>query len=252
MNAETANRLLQLNRLFYQTFAVQFSDTRQRLQPGVQRVLEKLPEQVRILDLGCGNGELWRTLRASGRSGLYVGLDFSPGLLEIAAGAVPEEPSALEGRFLQADLSEPDWDQTLAGFWEEAAGEIPGFNTALAFAVLHHLPGQELRRKTLQKVWRLLRPGGHFIHSNWQFLNSTRLRQRIQPWEAAGLSAGAADPGDALLDWRRGGQGLRYAHHFEEGELHALAQETGFQVLESFYSDGENSRLGLYQVWGKI
>ena len=35
-------------------------------------------------------------------------------------------------------------------------------------------------------------------------------------------------------------------------ELQILAAETGFQVVESFYSDGENERLGLYQVWEQI
>jgi hypothetical protein len=58
------------------------------------------------------------------------------------------------------------------------------------------------------------------------------------------------DAGDYLLDWRQGGSGLRYVHHFDEAELSALAATTGFRVLETFYSDGEGGRLGLYQVWG--
>jgi hypothetical protein len=31
-----------------------------------------------------------------------------------------------------------------------------------------------------------------------------------------GLSANDVDPGDYLLDWRSGGEGLRYIHHFSE------------------------------------
>ncbi len=57
------------------------------------------------------------------------------------------------------------------------------------------------------------------------------------------------DPGDYLLDWRRGGEGLRYVHHFSPEELAELAAETGFRVLETFWSDGEGGNLGLYQVW---
>jgi hypothetical protein len=42
---------------------------------------------------------------------------------------------------------------------------------------------------------------------------------------------------------------LRYVHHFSETELEQLAEAAGFEVIESFLSDGENNRLGLYQVW---
>jgi hypothetical protein len=31
--------------------------------------------------------------------------------------------------------------------------------------------------------------------------------------------------------------------------LEQLAAETGFHILETFSSDGENGALGLYQVW---
>ncbi|HNT25279.1 MAG TPA: hypothetical protein PKM21_12980, partial [Anaerolineales bacterium] len=58
------------------------------------------------------------------------------------------------------------------------------------------------------------------------------------------------EPGDYLLDWRQGGRGLRYVHAFGPAELARLAEQTGFVSLESFYSDGEGGRLGLYQVWG--
>ena len=57
------------------------------------------------------------------------------------------------------------------------------------------------------------------------------------------------DEGDYLLDWKRGGNGLRYVHHFSESELRSIANETGFQVYKSFLSDGYENRLGLYQLW---
>ena len=87
--------------------------------------------------------------------------------------------------------------------------------------------------------------------SNWQFLSSEKLKSRIQDWEKAGLSPVQVDEDDYLLDWRAGGPGLRYVHHFSEAELRALAAASGFQVTETFYSDGRNHRLGLYQVWEK-
>jgi hypothetical protein len=60
------------------------------------------------------------------------------------------------------------------------------------------------------------------------------------------------DAGDYLLDWRSGGEGLRYVHHFDEAELQGLAERSGFQIDETFYSDGETGNLGLYEIWKSI
>ena len=90
---------------------------------------------------------------------------------------------------------------------------------------------------------------GKFILSNWQFLNSEKLRKRIQDWSKADLSEQDVDSGDYLLDWRSGGEGLRYVHYFNEEELSSLAKATGFIIQDSFYSDGESGNLSLYQLW---
>ena len=82
-----------------------------------------------------------------------------------------------------------------------------------------------------------------------EVFNSEKLKRRIQPWETAGLSDADVDSGDYLLDWRSGGHGLRYAHHFSAEELGQMASETGFRAVESFLSDGESGNLGLYQIW---
>lgn len=232
-------RLIDINRQFYQTFALQFTATRQRLQPGVRCLMERLPLSADLLDLGCGSGELARSLARRGQLGSYLGLDFSTAILDEARKAQPQS-QAFSSRFLQADLTAEGWDAPLQGYQ-------PDF--ILAFAVLHHLPGQALRQKVLSKVRGLLKQDSLFIFSVWQFLNSPRLKARLQPWEAAGLTSAQVEPGDYLLDWRQGGRGLRYAHHFSTEELTALAAQSGFEVVETFLSDGEGGKLGLYQTW---
>jgi hypothetical protein len=94
-----------------------------------------------------------------------------------------------------------------------------------------------------------LSPGGKFIFSVWQFLNSPRLSKRIQAWSDIGLSASQVEQGDYLLDWRLGGHGLRYVHHFAADELERLASRCGFYRIEAFLSDGKGSNLSLYQTW---
>lgn len=141
---------------------------------------------------------------------------------------------------MQADLSSPKWKNSVP--------DSP-FEFIFAFAVLHHLPSREIRLSFLRQVRSLLAPGGRFVLSNWQFLNSPRLEARVQPWEAIGLSDSQVDEGDYLLDWRSGGQGVRYVHHFDGPELIELAAETGFQVEDEFLSDGKTGNLAMYQVW---
>lgn len=249
MKAETRNFLLDLNRRFYEDFAREFSATRQRLQPGVEQALAEYiwqaGEGLRILDLGCGNGELARRLAREGFRGSYIGLDFSAGLLEEAA---RHQPPSSQAEFFQADLGSEAWR---SGETAARLSSFAPFDRVLAFAVLHHLPGRALHRQVLQGVHRLLTPQGVFLHSEWQFLNSQRLVERIQPWEAVALPVQELEAGDYLLDWRSGGKGLRYVHHFSEAELELLAQESGFEVLETFYSDGQGGQLGLYQAWRK-
>ena len=239
MNSSTAARLIELNRDFYTRFGDSFSATRQRIQPGVRRVLETLKGDENILDLGCGNGELARVLAQRGHRGSYLGVDFSLPLLRDAE-SIPEGFSAT---FQQADLTALENSSFII--------HHSSFDIVFSFAALHHIPSRELRLNILNTVHELLKPDGFFIHSNWQFLNSEKLKARIQPWDVAAISESEVDAGDYLLDWRSGGAGLRYVHHYNEVELKELAEETGFHIQDVFYSDGETGNLGLYQVWGK-
>ena len=241
MDSATAARLIELNREFYDRFGESFSATRHRIQPGVRRVLNRLKGDESILDLGCGNGELARELAKRGHRGSYLGVDFSLPLLRDAESHL----EGLSATFKKVDL-------TKLSVFSDQLSITDHWSLITAFAVLHHIPSRELRLNILQVIRQLLKDDGLFIHSNWQFLNSEKLKARIQPWEGAAISSLDVDAGDYLLDWRSGGEGLRYVHHFSEEELAELAASAGFRVLETYYSDGEGGRLGLYQVWKPV
>ena len=139
-----------------------------------------------------------------------------------------------------ANLASPDWDTGIS---------LHEFDFILCFAVLHHIPSKILRLQFLKKVRALLAPEGRFVHSNWQFLNSEKLTNRIQSWEIIGLRDEMVDENDYLLDWRRGGEGLRYVHYFTNIELLSLATRTGFKISGMFVSDGASGNLALYHIW---
>jgi SAM-dependent methyltransferase len=187
------------------------------------------------LDLGCGNGHFLRELAGRGHEAALLGVDFSLPLLQDA--------ESTHGVFFrEADLSQLSVisDQlSVADHW----------SLITAFATLHHIPSTEMRLNILQTVRKLLKPDGKFILSNWQFLNSVKLRSRIQAWGRVEINDRDVDEGDYLLDWRSGGEGLRYAHQFSAEELSGLASQAGMSVTHSFLSDGEGGNLGLYQIW---
>lgn len=250
MKSEIARQLLDLNARFYAECAGSFSATRQRIQPGIVRVMSEWiasrggythSQTLRMLDLGCGNGNLVRWLSGHGFRGWYTGVDRSTELLRHA------DTGQERITFINADISVPDWLTDLP---------TQPFDLVTAFAIMHHLPGVGLRVRLLREIKRLLAPDGIFIHSVWQLNNSPRLQKRIQPWEAIGLQTTDMDEGDALLDWRaeRGttATALRYVHTFTESELIELAQKSGFKITESWSSDGKEGCLGLYQVWSRI
>jgi tRNA (uracil-5-)-methyltransferase TRM9 len=238
MNSAVAKQLIELNRRFYDQFGDSFSATRQRLQPGVKKILDLLQEDDSVLDLGCGNGHFLHEIYQRNHEVALLGVDFSLPLLRDAESAPGVE-------FREVDLTK------LSAFSHQliADGRWP---VVTMFATLHHIPSNEIRLDILRTVKKLLKPDGKFYLSNWQFLNSEKLKARIQPWSRIELTNEDVDEGDYLLDWRSDGEGLRYAHHFSAEELSGLADQAGMRVNESFLSDGENGRLGLYQIWTPI
>ena len=250
VDQNTIQKLVNLNKQFYQTFGEAFAQTRQRIQPGVRAELEKIPKHGNWLDLGCGNGALALEWLRQGRRGVYHGLDFSDVLLEKARAGLAQShiPDTISFEFEKANLIELDWIKSVG---KEC------WDGVLAFAVLHHIPDMELRESILKAVHTSLKPGGIFVHSEWQFQNSEQWMMRRQPWSLVGLDAKDIDIGDTLLDWRHimTGQaekvGLRYVHLYSKEELTVLAHQTGFNIIDEFESDGEGGNLGIYQIWQK-
>jgi trans-aconitate 2-methyltransferase len=104
----------------------------------------------RVLDLGCGSGDLTATVagivRADGTDGSVLGLDASPTQVEHARTAYP-----LPGLEFAVGRA-----QQLAGLVPEAA-----FDVVLSVATLHWVPGAD-QPAVLAAVGRALRPGGVF------------------------------------------------------------------------------------------
>jgi SAM-dependent methyltransferase len=189
-----------------------------------------------VLDVGCGHGLAAEHLARARHRGIYLGVDSSEPLIGLAR----QQVDAGWATFRVADIAEPGWCE---------AGTASAFDWVLAFAVLHHIPDAALRRQVAGDLRSALGVGGRAAVSVWDFAASERLRQRVVGWDHIGLAPADVEPGDALLDWRHEGRGLRYVHHFSPEELSDLARVAGFAVEQEYRADGEGGRLGLYQIW---
>jgi len=181
-----------------------------------------------------------------GYSGLYFGIDFSVDLIAKAEKIVLPVREGQKIVFHQTDLNRDKWVNSLPDVEWDAV---------FCFAVLHHIPGEARRKLLCAQIRELLAVGKNCYISVWQPRNSPRLIKRIQSWESVGIDSSDVDPGDVLMDWRghqkdgHNEPAVRFVHIFTVDELTEIARVSGFSVSGSFYSDGKEGNLGLYQRW---
>lgn len=249
--------LNQINREFYSTFAESFSKTRPESARELERILPYIADGASVLDVGCGNGRVAAFLARHRRDVTYIGMDASA---EQISSSKSQFLRGLDATFFLADITQPDWmhalslskaGDPLALRFREALHEpsIRIFDCVLMLAVLHHIPGGEVRVRIMRQVRKLLAPRGRVVISTWQFLDNERMRKKIVPWSTVGgIDEQELEPGDALLNWKRDGLGLRYCHWIGEDELRSLAAKANLQIAETFRVGGREGDLSLYAI----
>lgn len=122
---------------------------------GQTRALRTLPLDLaalqpgeRVLDVGCGTGEL--TLAAArrvGPTGTATGIDAAPEMIAVAQGKVRRARNGVQFRVEPVEaMSFPDGS----------------FDVVLSSLMMHHLPG-DLPGRALVEIRRVLRPGGRVL-----------------------------------------------------------------------------------------
>jgi len=105
----------------------------------------KAPNEMRVLEIGCGAGRVTRALAEV--FGEVYGVDVSGEMIERARPALAAFPNAHVYRNNGMDLS--------------VVPDLP-FDFAFSFIVFQHIPSHQIVENYVREVHRLLRPGGLF------------------------------------------------------------------------------------------
>ena len=230
MDAATRQRLGAINQTFYRAVATEFDRSRAQPWAGWQPLLPHLatlPPEPHVLDVGCGNGRFGHFLAQHLGAMRYTGVDYSPEMLQIIRERLPE------AQLLTLDLV------------NEAPPAGP-FDLVVCFGLLHHIPGALQRQELIRALAASVAAGGLLTFVTWRFADFARFRQRIVPWPAA--FADQVEPGDHLLDWRRGAHALRYCHHFDNADHESLLRASGLPELASWYADGPENAANRFSL----
>ncbi|NCO79747.1 methyltransferase domain-containing protein, partial [Candidatus Falkowbacteria bacterium] len=227
MDIETQKKLLELVKKNYEEIADKFNETRKKHLEPLWSELVNLARQIKdgskVLDVGCGNGRLLEAFK--NKEIKYLGVDSNEKLIELARSRFPKF------QFTVGDILE--------------LGKIPeiNFNFVFCVAVLHHLPGTDLRVAALKQLKNKIISDGKIIITVWNLWSQIKFRKLIFKFLLLKLiKKNKMDLGDLLFDWKNSaGQAVsqRYYHAFTKRELKKISKQAGLKI-ERLYQDKYN------------
>jgi len=168
----------------YDNIAHQFDKTRHRIWPCVINFLNLFTDNMELLDIGCGNGK-----NILSKPNLkFKGIDFSPQMCNIC---IKKGLDVLESNM----TSLPFYDNFFDGF--------------MAVASYHHLDNDIDRQKTLNEMYRILKPSGKGLITVWAM---------EQPSDSKFIF-NKSDEKVSWLDEKTSTIYYRYYHIYKENEL---------------------------------
>jgi tRNA (cmo5U34)-methyltransferase len=164
--------------------------------PGYQEMLDLvaeacrryLPEEGKLIDLGCGTGNAALAVLQKIPSARIYLLDGSEKMMKVAEEKISRaHPGAILGCRV-ADLAGSDWDD---GIEFAGLGEGEGYDAVVSTLVLEHLPFDRYK-SAIAKCYRLLKPGGWLLAAEgyveegsdmqeWFFEEMEQRRKAVDP-----------------------------------------------------------------------
>jgi len=193
---------------FYDTIADEFDKTRVRLWPCVISFLDEFQSNAEILDIGCGNGKYMNY-----RDDINIkGIDISTNLIEIC------KKKGFD--VIKAPMTDiPFTDNKFDGI--------------ICIASYHHLNNDDDRKKTLNEIYRILKPGGIAFIEVWGVIQTSPINKNAENFTKNAN----------LVKWtsvKTGQIFYRYYNIYSEGELDNEIKKLKpeFNIINSGYEKG--------------
>ena len=245
MNQQTAEQIIKLNKNSYEKIAEHFSITRNYIWKDLKNLAKyihnhyKIPPTpfskggtIKILDVGCGNGRLFEELENKNIE--YYGIDYCEKLIDIARNRYKHSASKVQ--FAVSNIKNMPFGKNQ-------------FDAIFAVAVINHIPSKEAQKKSLLKLHEALKPGGILLMTNWNLWNFNFKKNifsyNFKKWKTSagkwkgkyGIDKKEFRFKDIMTEWKDGEKSSPlYYYAFTKQEIDKLTKESGFKILDSYYS----------------
>ncbi len=186
------------------------------------KIANQIKNGERLLDVGCGNGVFYPVL--ADKSINYVGMDISKKLLALASQKARKIKSGSKVKFIKGSITKLPFRNNQ-------------FDWVCVFAVLHHIPSEELRLRSAQEIWRVLKPSGKVIVTVWNMFSNWAEKKFNINEQLKNIHEGF-DHGDVIIPWKGtvGKVIQRYMRAFAKNELSKLFKDAGFKKVSTYYA----------------
>jgi SAM-dependent methyltransferase len=230
MDNKTIKKILEINSYFYESYAKEFSLTRQAPWKGWSKLWDFLgTKSIKILDLGCGNGRFYKFLKENSQVAFdYIGVDISKSLVDEAKALYPRANFEVENFLIKNDKY------------------LANFDVVVGFGVLHHIPDFQERLNFLSNSAGYLAIDGTLIMTFW-----TRFPEQKKQ---INVPAAELEKNDFLVEWDNDKDKYRYIHVFDNLEMIKIKthmEKIGLKLISEFSSDGKDESSNVYLVWKK-
>ena len=225
MNKNNAQKIIEKTRDDYDLIAKEWDLSRNRASQLKIYLIESIESGAKVLDIGCGNALLLPFVLEKGA--FYCGLDISKKLIEISRKKYKKEIKEEKAKFIVGQATE-------LPFQDEE------FDFLISFAVLHHIPSKELRKKFFEETMRISKLKAKVKIIVWNLYNEWANSRFNISNQLAGKQSG-----DVVIPWKatRGKIINRYLHQFSEEELFSLAENAGFENVKIDFFDRAGRRI---------
>ena len=166
----------------------------------------------RVLHIACGTGRRALGIReASGVNYTVEGVDISASMVEQA-----------RKRGVQARI----------GVWNECGADKGAHDAVTFLYAFGHIPSEDERRESLDKVFSALKPGGRFYFDVFNLDNANEWGpEALRNFKELNLSEEGYEQGD-LFYKRHNGTSVSFLHYFTQDGIAEMVKACGFEIAE--------------------